>query len=260
MGSFVREGIRRQERMIYTAPMATDVLLADLAHLPERDELIDRGRLVLVPHALPPAATEEAAALVTEFRAMVGRVGEPQRVATRVRADELVRTADAEEVRPLVGFTAFELLVGELVASQPLTMLCGLELVGDAPDEVLFVHPVRNSDAAALAEVPVLPTLFASGERSWVLAGDVDLATRPSLGLALAALTTRVALGRGATNHLDLSALTFMDVGGARCLVELAQALRPTGRLVLHHEPEWLAQLIRNCWGDVPGLAVTGEG
>jgi anti-anti-sigma factor len=73
--------------------------------------------------------------------------------------------------------------------------------------------------------------------------GEVDVTVRDSWRATLAALAD----GDGDV-HLDLSALTFIDVQGVAELVELADGLGEERQMVLHQPPRALRQVMDVLW------------
>jgi anti-anti-sigma factor len=68
------------------------------------------------------------------------------------------------------------------------------------------------------------------GERRYSLAGELDIATAPSLD----ELRRDDDFVPGNDVVLELSDLTFIDSQGVRTLLGLAASLQPGGRLILH--------------------------
>ena len=73
------------------------------------------------------------------------------------------------------------------------------------------------------------------------LTGEVDLSNHEALGRVLAA---RAATGEGDV-HVDVSALTFVDVQGLRTLVRAAAGLRGGRRLVLDRPRPAMRRILR---------------
>jgi anti-anti-sigma regulatory factor len=81
------------------------------------------------------------------------------------------------------------------------------------------------------------------------LIGEVDLATHDLLADALSSMAVN-----GEDVHLDLSELSFIDLGGATLLVNLATRLGPHRHLVLHRPPQQLRRVIGLLWRDQPTI------
>jgi anti-anti-sigma factor len=77
------------------------------------------------------------------------------------------------------------------------------------------------------------------------LIGEVDLATHDLLAEALSSVAAN-----GDDVHLDLAELSFIDLGGATILVNLATRLGPHQHLVLHRPPRQLRRVIGLLWRD----------
>jgi anti-anti-sigma regulatory factor len=79
------------------------------------------------------------------------------------------------------------------------------------------------------------------------VAGEVDVTVRDSWRAMLAALADV-----DGDVHLDLSALTFIDVQGVAELVELADGLGEERRMVLRQPPRVLQQVMNVLWPHAP--------
>ena len=77
--------------------------------------------------------------------------------------------------------------------------------------------------------------------------GEIDQSNRSVLAAALLD-----AVAQGGDVHLDMAEVSFVDVGTAALLVEVAQRLRPRGELLVHHPPYELSYLLSTLW---PGMA-----
>ncbi|MEV1286464.1 STAS domain-containing protein [Micromonospora sp. NPDC049679] len=113
---------------------------------------------------------------------------------------------------------------------------------GDGPDTPVIELPRRA------AELAVLPVPGRPGLR---LVGEVDCATRHILDAALETM-----LGDAGDVHLDLTELTFIDVGGATSLVLWASRLRGGRRMILHDPPYELRRIIDMLWGQPATIEV----
>lgn len=117
--------------------------------------------------------------------------------------------------------------------------------------------------AALVAELPVegvsaldpleLRSSFEHGMAS--LHGETDISNHERfVAVVDAALRSGSGLAAGGDVHLDLEGLGFIDVDGARALVEASARLGRGRRLVLHHPPPALVHMLRIAWRDAPGL------
>ncbi|MER5294981.1 STAS domain-containing protein [Streptomyces pharetrae] len=57
--------------------------------------------------------------------------------------------------------------------------------------------------------------------------------------------------------HVELSAVTFVDVAGAGALVAAARRLPPDSRLVLHRPPPALCRTLELLWPGLPAIEVS---
>ncbi|MHB1930140.1 MAG: STAS domain-containing protein, partial [Acidimicrobiales bacterium] len=90
--------------------------------------------------------------------------------------------------------------------------------------------------------------------------GEADIATVNLFAEAVESLARR---SHGAASSaeacLDLADLEFIDVSGARVLVEAAASMGPGRQLVIRHPPEMLVRILEVGWGRVPGLRLEAE-
>ena len=83
-------------------------------------------------------------------------------------------------------------------------------------------------------------------------AGEIDITNSDSVAQSI-----RIALADVSRSHLDVSGLSFIDVGGIRALVEAAQELGEGRLLLLHGLAPQLETVLRvTGWTDVPALAL----
>ncbi|MER6342851.1 STAS domain-containing protein [Streptomyces sp. NPDC001595] len=99
-------------------------------------------------------------------------------------------------------------------------------------------------------ELTVSPLAEWRGVRA---AGEVGLGTRDIWESAL----ERVVQGPEEVCHLELSALTFVDVAGAVALAAAARRLPGGRRLVLHRPPPTLRRTLELFWPDLPAIEVS---
>ncbi|MEU1549690.1 STAS domain-containing protein [Nocardia sp. NPDC005745] len=105
---------------------------------------------------------------------------------------------------------------------------------------------------AAISHPSTLRTSRTSSPFGLRCAGAVDFTTRDAWRSALAELT---AAKREA--HLDLSALTFIDVHGTSILVEAAASRAPQApRIVLHRPPPMMLRILGVFWPSLPTIEV----
>jgi len=89
----------------------------------------------------------------------------------------------------------------------------------------------------------------------WQAAGEVSLLTRPAWQQTL----DRVARTDEETCHLELSAVTFVDVAGVSALAMTAQGLPRGRRIVLEEPPATLRRVLDLFWPDLLSVEVMGR-
>jgi anti-anti-sigma factor len=134
----------------------------------------------------------------------------------------------------------FEFWVNDIVASAPLTGLCGYDARFCDPDWLLAlqaVHPHRITGPS------VRQSPFAVGggdEGGIVIEGKLDWSCQEAFRRALGA-----AVSCGPEELVvDLGGLRFIDLSGLRTLVELGRELRLEGRSLRLHSCSELARMI----------------
>ncbi|MDH6627212.1 anti-anti-sigma regulatory factor [Streptomyces sp. LBL] len=85
------------------------------------------------------------------------------------------------------------------------------------------------------------------------VAGEVGLATHQVWERAL----ERAVREDGDVYHLELSAVTFVDVAGAGALAAAAQELGDGRRMVLDHPPQALRRVLAMLWPDLSAIEVS---
>jgi anti-anti-sigma regulatory factor len=86
----------------------------------------------------------------------------------------------------------------------------------------------------------------------WQAVGEVTLLTRPAWEQTL----NHLALSDEEACHLELSAVTFVDVAGVSALAVTAQGLRQGRRIVLEEPPATLRRVLDMFWPDLPTVEV----
>jgi ABC-type transporter Mla MlaB component len=122
---------------------------------------------------------------------------------------------------------------------------------------VPIVTPRREPEASAPCDgdVAVLRVEALPNQPGARVAGEVDATVRDCWHATLASLAAV-----DGDLHLDLSALTFIDVRGVAELVELADGLGEERRMVLHQPPPVLRQVMDVLWPDTPrSIVVTAS-
>ncbi|MBB5896183.1 STAS domain-containing protein [Kutzneria kofuensis] len=116
-----------------------------------------------------------------------------------------------------------------------------------------IVTPRRDAEASTSrdCDVPALRVEALPDQVGVRVAGEVDATVRDSWHATLAPL-----VDVDGDIHLDLSALTFIDVRGVAELVELAHGLGEERQMVLHQPPRVLRQVMDVLWPDAPRLVM----
>jgi anti-anti-sigma factor len=86
----------------------------------------------------------------------------------------------------------------------------------------------------------------------WQASGEISLITRPAWEQTL----QQLALSDEEACHLELSAVTFMDVAGVSALAVAAQGLPQGRRIVLEEPPAALRRVLEMFWPDLPAVEV----
>ncbi|MEV0224470.1 STAS domain-containing protein [Streptomyces sp. NPDC050704] len=89
----------------------------------------------------------------------------------------------------------------------------------------------------------------------WQAAGEVSLATRPTWEQTLRRLT----LQDVEVCHLELSAVTFVDVAGVSALAVAAQGLPEGRRIMLEQPPAAVPRVLEMFWPGLPGVEVVAR-
>ncbi len=247
---YLEEGARAGDQLLYIADKTRNELLNDLTGVASRNAMLTSGQLRVHPVAAVEGSTAtfdpagQAETFSREARAAVQAGYRGLRLAVE-------GTALASGQAGAHRFAGYELTVDGMLASSPLSALCGYDerRVGDEAAALCCVHPLRHATGvAALCS-------FYIDNGCWRLTGEVDMAVEPALRTALDA-AAELSAGKLA---IDLTGLDFIDIRGAQALVDLAQRLAPDRRLVLHHPPHLLTRLLEIGWGPVAGLEMTSS-
>lgn len=115
----------------------------------------------------------------------------------------------------------------------------------------------RSGEADALGASPVRSTgalrVHPLADRpGWQAVGEISLTTRPAWEQAL----HQLALSDEEACHLELSAITFVDVAGVSALAAAAQGLPEGRRIVLEEPPAALRRVLDMFWPDLPTVEV----
>ncbi|WP_298181635.1 MEDS domain-containing protein [Saccharomonospora sp.] len=243
---FFSEGAVRRERLLYISDRSEDELAEDLSLLPARDELLSSGHLQLWSSSAVHGATDEPTVLAQAARM---RQAADDAVAAgyrclRLAVDAALPIRDSADA---AHFVHSEMVFDEVAARSPVLLLCGYDgryVDQSASAALAFVHPMRQRAVFGPG-----CALYADSENahSWRLQGELDLASREVLEIALNALPVHGDV------HLRLDGLSFIDVSGTHALARLAERIAPH-RLVLHDPPTALSRIVEVSHDAFPSL------
>ncbi|MFD6289714.1 STAS domain-containing protein [Streptomyces sp. NPDC060205] len=108
------------------------------------------------------------------------------------------------------------------------------------------------SSARSTGTLQVRPLADRSG---WRAEGEVSLATRTAWERAL----DRLALEDVEVCHLELSAVTFVDVAGVSALAVAVQGLPEGRRIMIEQPPAAVRRVLDMFWPDLPGVEVVAR-
>lgn len=108
------------------------------------------------------------------------------------------------------------------------------------------------SSASPAPHAGALRVLPLTDRPGWQAVGEVTLLTRPAWEQTL----NHLALSDEEACHLELSAVTFVDVAGVSALAVTAQGLRQGRRIVLEEPPATLRRVLDMFWPDLPTVEV----
>lgn len=243
---FAGEGVARREGLLYLSDKTEDELADDLRALPHRDELLRTGQLSVM--SIEPAWGSAGGQVLAEQLALIRRAVEDAVAAGYSGLRLMVESAPPVQSRSdAERFVHTELLVDELTARLPLTLLCGYDgrfVDRRAAAALAFVHPVRQHSTFGVGT-----GLYADpdDDNTWRVYGELDLASREVFEIALDALPVHGDL------HLRLDELGFIDVGGVHAIAALAERISPR-RLVLHDAPTALRRILELSRDEFPAM------
>lgn len=93
----------------------------------------------------------------------------------------------------------------------------------------------------------------------WQAAGEITSATCPVWEQTLGQLTRRMNLRKEIVCHLEMSAVTFVDVAGASVLAVTAQDLPAQRRIVIERPPATLPRLLDMFWPELSVIEVVAR-
>lgn len=115
-----------------------------------------------------------------------------------------------------------------------------------------------EADAPSASPAPppgALNVLPLRDRPGWQAVGEVSLLTRPAWEQTL----HHLARSDEETCHLELSAVTFVDVAGVSALAMTAQGLPRGRRIVLEEPPATLRRVLDLFWPDLLTVEVMGR-
>ena len=238
--TWLADGLRLGQQAFYVADRSPQELMADLAALPEVDELVATGSIAVFPTSQlydlsrPIDPVEQLAIYDRAVRAAIDSGFDGIRVAadiTSLVADPGRRSAHVH----------WEQVADRYIARQPLAPLCLFDATRiRSLDAVVCVHPLRHTGATD-AEFGV----WSGPDGVTVLEGEIDGLTSPVLSDVLAGLP------HGDRDAIDVSALRFLDGRSAFILHDALRSRRAAGHdVVLAGANEQLRRLWAMCGFD----------
>lgn len=221
---FLRSGLAHGERLLFAADSSIEAMASDIADLGDIDRLLARGTLLLSPlgeayDATAPLDWREQAAT---FERLIDESLADGFTGLRVAADA---TALVRQPATRRAFLEWELAADALMARKPMSGFCAFDstVFGDLTMSQLgSVHGWRR-----VPERDPSFSLFFATDTMLQLVGEVDISNGE---LLTEAMRSAVAVHASRRVQLDLSRLTFVDVGGLRRLNRVSQDLRREGR------------------------------
>ncbi|MEU9189406.1 STAS domain-containing protein [Streptomyces sp. NPDC048484] len=119
-------------------------------------------------------------------------------------------------------------------------------------DRAWEADPPDVSSAQPAGTLQVRPLVDRAG---WQAAGEVSLTTRPAWERALGSLAQQDV----EVCHLELSAVTFVDVAGVSALAVAAQGLPEGRRIMLEQPPAALGRVLEMFWPGLRGVEVVSR-
>jgi ABC-type transporter Mla MlaB component len=220
--TFLADGRRLGQRLIYVGACSEEELRSDLAALPGRDRLIADGTLQLrsLPEIYTPGEPIDPEAQLAVYADATEQALKEGYSGLRVGAEVTALVASPETWE---AHTRWEAFADRYMASMPMAALCCYdtrEVPHDVMSDLACVHP-GSVDSPELAPFH----LCATGEKSsLMLHGEVDYFCADDLDRLLALATP----AEGKT-VLDLSAVRFVD---HHAVLRLADRTRDPDRRV----------------------------
>ncbi|MGC5562428.1 STAS domain-containing protein [Streptomyces sp. FR-108] len=112
--------------------------------------------------------------------------------------------------------------------------------------------PPDVSSARSTGTLQVRPLADRPG---WRAAGEISLSTRTAWERAL----DRLAREEAEVCHLELSAITFVDVAGVSALAVVVQGLPEGRRIMIEQPPAAVGRVLEMFWPGLPGVEVVAR-
>ncbi|HSE54516.1 MAG TPA: MEDS domain-containing protein [Nocardioidaceae bacterium] len=220
---YLADGAERGERLVYVGSARTGELADHLAGMPERDRLLDDGRLTLYPL--------EALYTVDEPLDPHVQVGVFHGEAAQALADGFAGLRVAGDITELAQDPAllpqlleYELAVDAMLLANTAVGLCGFDVsrVGARWTQISALHVLQHTE--------VSEPMFAVNLHSDAVEviGEVDISNTSDLEQILHAVSS-VTDGPLVVRLPDLE---FIDVAGTRVLARFQQGMSAAGRSV----------------------------
>ncbi|WP_235882227.1 MULTISPECIES: STAS domain-containing protein [Streptomyces] len=119
-------------------------------------------------------------------------------------------------------------------------------------DRAWETDPPDVSPARSVGTLEVRPLADRAG---WQAAGEISLTTRSAWEQALC----RMAQDDGEVYHLELSAVTFVDVAGVSALAAAARSLPEGRRIMLEQPPAAVGRVLDMFWPGLRGVEVVSR-
>jgi anti-anti-sigma regulatory factor len=228
---WLTDGLRHGYRAVYVADAPVDDLIAELADVPDRDEALHGGALVVfsTTDLYDLSAPIDAQAQLAVYIGAVEQALADGFKGLRVAAD---LTALVEEPARRAAHAHWEQFADRYISQHPLAPLCLYDTRRVADIEAIVgAHPLQGPAPAPFS-------LYAAQPHGAALTGEIDLACHSALRELLA--------GQPASDRvIDASELTFLD-GRAAWLLHAHLAERhAAGNPIVLSNPR---DILRRVW------------
>jgi anti-anti-sigma regulatory factor len=228
---WLTDGLRQHYRGVYVADEPVDDLIAELAGVPNRDEALRNGALLVFSTSdlYDLSAPIDAQAQLAVYAGAVEQALRDGFQGVRVAADI---SALVEDPARRAAHAHWEQVADRYISQHPLAPLCMYDTrrVGDI-ETIVGAHPLQGPAAAPFS-------LYATQPHGAALTGEIDLACHGALRDLLA--------GQPESDRvIDTSGLTFLDGHAAWLLhAHLADRHAAGNPVVLSSPPE----ILRRVW------------